>query len=270
MSLLRKQSSIAIVCMALLFAPAAHAIDADFTDIWWVPTESGWGVNLVQNDVSLFATFFIYGPNNTPTWYTGQMTFDQTTGVFAGQMFASTGTYFQTVPFNAAGVQRTAVGSVTFTPTSLQTGTLQYVVNNGAPVVKNIERTTFRTIPLSGTYSGRAIDLIENCQDPSQASTATLQGVQLTMQHTVATNAFRADVALSDGRSCTMTGTLTQSGQLYLTSSGSSTCGNAGTATQVAQLRKTMLGIEGAWRSVITRGSGLCFETFTFTGIRIQ
>ena len=39
-----------------------------------LPPEGGWGVNFVQSDQFIFATFFIYGPDNQPIWYTAQLT----------------------------------------------------------------------------------------------------------------------------------------------------------------------------------------------------
>jgi hypothetical protein len=48
---------------AALLTFASHTARAvDYTDLWWVPAESGWGVNLVQSDTVLFVTFIIYGP----------------------------------------------------------------------------------------------------------------------------------------------------------------------------------------------------------------
>ena len=60
----------------LLFAAAGRAAAIDFTDIWFLAAESGWGVNVVQSDNFLFVTFFIYGADGTPTWYTAQLTLD--------------------------------------------------------------------------------------------------------------------------------------------------------------------------------------------------
>ncbi len=54
--------------------PAAAA--TDYTDIWWNAAESGWGVNFVQSDQFMFATFFVFGQGGTPTWYTGQLNRD--------------------------------------------------------------------------------------------------------------------------------------------------------------------------------------------------
>jgi len=58
---------------ALSFALIRPAAATDYTDIWWNPSESGWGVNIAQNGNFIFATFFVYAPGNAPTWVTGQL-----------------------------------------------------------------------------------------------------------------------------------------------------------------------------------------------------
>ena len=59
-----------------LVAVAAPADATDYTDLWYAPAESGWGANVVQSDQFMFVTFFVYGPDNKPTWYTAQLTVD--------------------------------------------------------------------------------------------------------------------------------------------------------------------------------------------------
>ena len=61
---MRMRSLPAAALAAVSFA--AHA--TDYTDIWWNPAESGWGVNIVRSNTFIFATFFGYGPGNVPAW----------------------------------------------------------------------------------------------------------------------------------------------------------------------------------------------------------
>ena len=35
----------------------------NYQDLWWVPAESGWGINISQQGDVMFATWFIYGAN---------------------------------------------------------------------------------------------------------------------------------------------------------------------------------------------------------------
>ena len=86
--------------VVLLAVRAAAAAAVDYTDIWYAPAEPGWGVNLVQSDGFLFTTFFVFAQGGAPTWYTGQLNWDGTSK-FSGGLYASTGTWFATVPWVA-------------------------------------------------------------------------------------------------------------------------------------------------------------------------
>ncbi len=65
----------ALTLAVVALTPAA-ARAQDYTDIWWNAggTESGWGVNFVQNENIVFATFYIYDVNRQPMWYSAAMT----------------------------------------------------------------------------------------------------------------------------------------------------------------------------------------------------
>ena len=140
---------VAFLLSLAIVRPAAA--DVDFTDLWVTLREDAWGVNFVQSDGFIFATFFIYGPDQQPTWYTGELPQDAN-GVWSGPLLRSTGSYFGG-PWNAAQTTRTQVGTVTFTPTSSFTGTLTYNVN-ATVVTKQITRLTLTTIPLGGQLCG--------------------------------------------------------------------------------------------------------------------
>ena len=56
--------------------PAVHAaVTNNYSDVWWNPNESGWGVNISQQADFLFVSFFVYGPIGQPFWHTAQLTF---------------------------------------------------------------------------------------------------------------------------------------------------------------------------------------------------
>ena len=44
-----------IVAVAILVASGAAAQAANYTDIWWNPGESGWGVTLTHHNDKVFA-----------------------------------------------------------------------------------------------------------------------------------------------------------------------------------------------------------------------
>ena len=84
------------ICSLLFVASPAFAntFMSDFSDLWWNANESGWGVTVTQQREVAFFTFFIYGADGKPAWYTGQTTFTSTNtqgaAVFMGQKPAAT------------------------------------------------------------------------------------------------------------------------------------------------------------------------------------
>lgn len=41
----------------------------DFTDLWWNPAESGWGISIHVKRAAFFAAWFAYDSVGNPTWY---------------------------------------------------------------------------------------------------------------------------------------------------------------------------------------------------------
>jgi hypothetical protein len=157
----------------LLAASLMQALPAradDYTDIWWAgPAEDGWGVNLIQSQDFIFATFFIYGPApaKTPIWYVGQLA--RVGSVFTGGLFQTTGTGFN-APWNPADHTTVQVGTATFNPIDSSSATLNYSVN-GVAVAKAIVRQTLTPILIGGTYYGTAVVVHSGCDTASNNGT---------------------------------------------------------------------------------------------------
>jgi hypothetical protein len=62
--------------------------------------ESGWGMQLVERGTIIFATLFVYDPSGAPTWYVATMPFisNNPNNVWTGDLYATTGPWFGTVP----------------------------------------------------------------------------------------------------------------------------------------------------------------------------
>ena len=114
----------------------ADALDVNRTALYWNALESGWGINMNQQDDKLFATLFTYNANGTPVWLVMSDGRLQGDGSFQGTLYRTTGPAFNTVPWPAAGAQSTAVGTmrVVF---DVVTTRLTYTFE-GATVAKNI------------------------------------------------------------------------------------------------------------------------------------
>jgi hypothetical protein len=235
----------------------------DYSDMWYLPAESGWGVNLTQNENVIFMTFFIYGTDGKPTWYVA-IAYEDANGNFSGTLYSTTGTYFG-APWG--GFTATAAGTASFSPTNASQGTLSYTLSGGPTVIKTIVRQSLVAISLTGNFTGGQAGAYTGCtnsgdnsayKDSFDLSVSQANGsVTLTFAY-----AYLADT-------CTLSGALVQSGQILSVPSATYKC-NAGldTTASLSEIKKTSLGIEGKFSSPSV-GLG-CREDATFSAVNLQ
>ncbi len=113
----------------------------NYQDLWWNPAESGWGINLTQQDNTIFAAWFTYRPDGAPLWLT--VTATPQGGSYAGTLFQSSGPAFSSVPFNPANVVKTPVGTASFTFANGNSATFAYTAF-GVSQSKVITREIFQ------------------------------------------------------------------------------------------------------------------------------
>jgi lysyl endopeptidase len=122
------------------FTTGSRAGATNFTDLWWNPSEAGWGINLTQQSNIMFATLFVYGSNGHTQWYVMSAGQRQNDGSFTGALFQTQGPHFNSQPFPLPQV--TQVGNMTLRFSNGENGTLSYTVN-GTGVTKQITRQVF-------------------------------------------------------------------------------------------------------------------------------
>lgn len=227
MNLLRRAVFAVFVALSLLASPAqATAFSVDQSDLWFIPTESGWGLQLVQRGSVVFGTMFVYGISNAPTWYVATML---STGpsTWSGDLYATTGPYFGTVPFNPANASGRIAGKMMWTAQTLTAGTLAYTVD-GVAVTKNVVRESLVPDDFSGSYLGAFHSVVTNCTDSSFNGSGDVAGVTFTVVQTG--SAITLTFAVTGAT--TITGTLTQDGQFgRIGGNYTDTGGDLGTAT---------------------------------------
>ena len=117
---------------------------ADYTDLWWVPAESGWGIGLFHHPSNqIFVTLFVHGADGKPAWYvipSGEFV-DPIT--YRGQIYKTTGPYFGG-PFDPTQFHISPAGSgeINFDPYNLDKAAINFVID-GVRFVKFIERQSF-------------------------------------------------------------------------------------------------------------------------------
>jgi len=41
----------------------------DYSDLWWNPNESGWGMAMAQQNANIFLAWYVYDATGKPVWY---------------------------------------------------------------------------------------------------------------------------------------------------------------------------------------------------------
>jgi hypothetical protein len=113
-----------------------------YSDLWWNPDESGWGLNVQQhpND-QVFATWFVYGLDGRPQWFVlpgGQWTSEHE---FTGTVYRTRGTFFQD-PWNPANLSVIPAGSATLQFLKYDALAFSYTID-GVPGQKSLIRQRF-------------------------------------------------------------------------------------------------------------------------------
>ncbi len=147
--------------LAALAVAAMPAFAGQYTDLWWNPNESGWGMNLVQEDESAFLTLFVYGPDGKPTWYVSSdarvTAYSGAAGLplFHGGLYKTEGPW-HAGPFDPTQVRVTRVGDVWLEALAKDRLNLWYRVD-GITVSRELRRQTIAEIPVSTTYASQFV-----------------------------------------------------------------------------------------------------------------
>lgn len=121
--------------------PAIPAFD--YTDLWWNPAESGWGLNLIQHPSNkVFGVMYTYEAPNRATWFVLPDGAWSSPLVYSGALYRAAGPTFNNPAFNPALVRVTQVGLATLTFTDRNNGTFAFTVD-GVRVTKTITRQPF-------------------------------------------------------------------------------------------------------------------------------
>jgi hypothetical protein len=129
-----------------VFPPPPRPL-SDYTGLWWNPAEGGWGLSLHQSafDV-LFGSWYVYGANNQPEWFTlqgGQWT---SATRWAGTIYRNTGPFFAGPDFDPRLVLVQSAGNAVLefrqSPGQEDRATFTYTIGN-VTTTKTISRYPF-------------------------------------------------------------------------------------------------------------------------------
>ena len=202
------KKSIGVVCICaflfgtfLSFAARAVSASTDYSALWWNASESGWGMNVMQEEQILFITLFIYGPNGAPTWYSATATFASANAAgdrtYTGDLYATTGTPFSTTPFNPGATVAQKVGTIQFVGRADGTATVQYTAGS-ATVNKTVGRQTWAqpnfTLNTATAYVGAESDVTTGCANASDNGPGNTTYSQIALYINSVGNTMRLEI----------------------------------------------------------------------------
>ena len=123
-----------------IFGNSANSPAFDYTDLWWNPAESGWGVSLTQQSNIVFAAWYTYDVSGNPIWYAATNCPVTATGCSA-PLFRFTGGAPLTSPWRSVN-PAVPVGNITFAFTNPANGTMSYTVD-GVSASRAITRQVY-------------------------------------------------------------------------------------------------------------------------------
>ncbi len=124
-----------------LIGRAAIAPIFNWTDLWWNPNESGWGMNVTIKNDQFFAAWFVYDAAGKPTWYTLQGGKWVNVGCYQGPIMKTSGSAWGGI-LGLSNVNVTTVGSGIVCFSGYDNAEFQYTVE-GIFNTKQIVRQAF-------------------------------------------------------------------------------------------------------------------------------
>lgn len=158
MNALQALASAALAAASLIahaLPPPPVALGRDYSDLWWNPQESGWGMNVVQQGETAFVTLFVHGPDGAPTWYVASdarvFALDASgSPAFRGTLYKAKGAWIGG-PWDPSKVAVETVGQLVIEPRPPGRLFVEYTAE-GATVQRTVERQTFSVPDLGATY----------------------------------------------------------------------------------------------------------------------
>ncbi len=111
----------------------------DYTDLWWNPNESGWGMAMAQQNANIFLAWYVYDNTGKPVWYVASNCTVSGSSC-SGTLYSTTGPPFG--PTFSGPIQVTTAGSVIVSFLDANNAVLSYTVGN-VTATKPITRQLF-------------------------------------------------------------------------------------------------------------------------------
>ncbi len=259
-----------VLALLLLGCFPAHAA-LNYQDMWWKPTESGWGLMVLHQENTISAVMFHYRSDRKPVWYLLSNASRGTGEVFTGSLIEIEGPPLFGA-FDPTTLVTRPVGTMTITFNNSRAAVVAYTIN-GSTESKQIERITIANTLIAGEYLGSQAGYA-SCPGTPSIDTFTF-GARITIAANSSVRVTLGNSLVGEQLECDWTGTFTQSGAILI-GSGTWICRNPGGQTRmtstwtVDELRIVDKSIVMNYRAVSVYPSfnATCTERGVFSGVR--
>jgi hypothetical protein len=124
-----------------MFASGTTPPATDYSDLWWNPNESGWGLSLTHQYGTMFAVMFGYDTTGNPSWYVASNCKVVGNGCSGDLYEVASGTR-PTATWSSTSLVMTKVGVIELVFTNANNATMNYFIK-GAAGSKQITRELF-------------------------------------------------------------------------------------------------------------------------------
>jgi lysyl endopeptidase len=122
--------------------PGGTVPAVNYTDLWWNPSESGWGLSVTHQGRVMFLAWYVYDSGGNPVWYVASNCVVNATGSgCSGALYRTSGPAFGAT-FDPNSVRATEAGTVSLSFQDGNNGLLGYTVD-GQSGTKAITRQLF-------------------------------------------------------------------------------------------------------------------------------
>ena len=127
------------------FTTGSRQSSTNYQDLWWSPSESGWGVSITHQDDTLFVAWFTYRADGNGQWLVGSNVSKSPTGTYRGRLYRTTGLPFSGIGAGSAVENVTDVGDITLAFRDGENAEMRYTLD-GIARVKTITRQNWASL----------------------------------------------------------------------------------------------------------------------------
>jgi hypothetical protein len=110
------------------FRSGSGTASENFTDLWWNPSESGWGLSIAHQADMMFLAWYTFDTQGKSTWYVASACSVQGDGC-SGPLYRASGPPMS-ISFDPTAVSLTQVGSASLSFRDADNGTLSYTIDS--------------------------------------------------------------------------------------------------------------------------------------------